>query len=590
LALTTKGLAKDENVELGNKIGRTVESERFPITMDEFWFSILPSVIVGPFDFVSVDNIYNTRTIGIIKELRTVSSIHSIRQNSNGDLTSLSGQHDSETGAMGSGRDYQVHGTRIARVAVMAHVHDKYKGQGDKGNENNSIIARMPVGINASVAFANSDEILLALGIPKMEDPVMAGLIEMTNGNKIAIPMAMSYLAGPDAAHINASGISGNLKTSYLLFLLHSLYQKLIKRDEVAIIIFNTREDDLLHLDEAQGTITDRDKELYDLLEIPPEPFTKVIYYLPRGIDGKPISTHIPSNYQIYSYELNDIYDRLDLLFSSETYDPRYNLSAIINYIYESWPLKDKDGAPITTWSDLVKFKDYPPEILTHKSTYLHFSGLLQKYTRSSMFTDKRVTSTYLGNEIEKIRAGDVFVIDIAMVPTVEEQSLVIGDVMKNIDELYSSRSNFEDIRHVYDANGQIAMSVEHSRRPKYLLIFIDEINRFLPQAYPMGRRTAVAEQIAKTLIAGRSRDTILLSAQQFKSSTDPILHENTGIHMIAKLGMSELSKSPYAMLDDITKNNIVHMNKGEIVMVQPAIRHPVKVVFPRPPFKRPSR
>jgi DNA helicase HerA-like ATPase len=287
---------------------------------------------------------------------------------------------------------------------------------------------------------------------------------------------------------------------------------------------------------------------------------------------------------------LNDIYDRLDLLLSSETYDPRYNLSAIINYIYESWPLKNKDEVAVTTWSDLLKYKDYPSEIITHKSTYLHFSGLLQKYKRSSMFPDKRETSVYLGNEIEKIRAGDVFVIDIAMIPTVEEQSLVVGDVMKNIDDLYSSRSNFEDVRHVYDADGQITRSVEQSRRPKYLLIFIDEINRFLPQAYPMGRRTSVAEQITKTLIAGKSRDTILLSAQQFKSAVDPILHDNTGIHMIAKLGMSELSKSPYAMLDDITKNNIAHMDKGEIVMIQPAIRHPVKVIFPRPPFKRSSR
>ena len=206
------------------------------------------------------------------------------------------------------------------------------------------------------------------------------------------------------------------------------------------------------------------------------------------------------------------------------------------------------------------------------------------------MFTDERETSVYLGNEIEKIRAGDVFVIDIAMIPTVEEQSLVVGDVMKNIDDLYSSRSNFEDVRHVYDADGQITRSVEQSRRPKYLLIFIDEINRFLPQAYPMGRRTSVAEQITKTLIAGKSRDTILLSAQQFKSAVDPILHDNTGIHMIAKLGMSELSKSPYSMLDDITKNNIAHMDKGEIVMIQPAIRHPVKVIFARPPFKRSSR
>ena len=586
--MTTEGLAKSENAEeLGHNIGRTVESEKFPITMDEFWFSISPNVIVGPFDFVCVDNIYNTRTIGIIKELRTVSNVHSVKQMPNGGATALSELHDSESAAFDS-RDYQVHGTRIARVAVMANIQNKNEGQYYKSN--NNIIVRMPVGINASVAFANSDEILLALGIPKMEDPVMAGIIEMTNGNKMAIPMAMSYLAGPDAAHINASGISGNLKTSYLLFLLHSLYQKLIKKNEVAIIVFNTREDDLLYIDEAQGTLTDRDKELYDLLQISPDPFSKVTYFLPRGIDGKPISVHIPSNYQTYSYELNDIYDRLDLLLSSDTYDPRYNLSAIINYIYESWPLNDKEGKTITTWSDLVKYKDYPSEIITHKSTYLHFSGLLQKYKRSSMFTDKRETSTYLGNEIERIRAGDVFVIDIAMIPTVEEQSLVIGDVMKNIDELYSSRSNFEDVRHVYDSDGQITRSVEQSRRPKYLLIFIDEINRFLPQAYPMGRRTSVAEQITKTLIAGKSRDTILLSAQQFKSSVDPILHDNTGIHMIAKLGMSELSKSPYAMLDDTTKHNIVHMDKGEIVMIQPAIRHPVKVTFPRPPFKRLGR
>jgi DNA helicase HerA-like ATPase len=481
-------------------------------------------------------------------------------------------------------KDHFNQGIRIARVALMANIQNK-NGQ-HEAKSNYDVFVRMPVGIGASVRFADRDEILLALGIPKMENPVMAGVIQMTNGNRVAIPMAMFYLAGPDAAHINASGISGNLKTSYLLFLLHSMYQKLFKKNEVAIIIFNTREDDLLYIDEIEGNITDRDNELYDLLQISPEPFKDVTYFLPRGIDGKPISVHIPSNYQTYSFELKDIHDRLDLLLSSETYDPRYNLSAIINYVYESWPLKDKNGNQVTTWSQLAKYKDFPQGILTHRSTMLHFSGLLQKFKRSSIFTDKRETSTYIGKEIGRIKSGDVFVIDIAMIPTLEEQSLVIGDVMKNIDELYSSRASFEDVHHIYDSEGQVTTSKEESRRPKYLLIFIDEINRFLPQAYPMGRRSSVAEQITKTLIAGKPRDTILLSAQQFKSAVDPILHENTGIHMIAKLGISELSKSPYEMLDDTTKRNIVHMDKGEILMIQPAIRHPVKVVFPRPPSK----
>jgi uncharacterized protein len=581
--LTAEEIANKEISMSDKTIGKIIESEKFQITMDEFWFSIGHTIILGPFDFVCVDNIHSTRTIGIVKELRTISKNHYASQRGNVDLlTNVDYDLLDNTRAK---KDHFDQGIRIARVAVMANIQNKNARRDAKSNYD--VFVRMPVGIGASVRFADRDEILMALGIPKMEDPVMAGVIQMTNGNRVAIPMAMSYLAGPDAAHINASGISGNLKTSYLLFLLHSMYQKLVKKNEVAIIIFNTHKDDLLYIDEIEEDITDRDRELYDLLQVSPKPFRGVTYFLPRGVDGNPISVHVPSNHQTYSYELKDIYDRLDLLLSSETYDPRYNLSAIINYIYESWPLMDKQNKPVTTWSDLVKYKDFPQEILTHKSTLLHFSGLLQKFKRSSIFTDKKETSTYIGKEIGRIQAGDVFVIDIAMIPTLEEQSLVVGDVMKNIDELYSSRSSFEDAHHIYASEGKVTMSKEESRKPKYLLIFIDEINRFLPQAYPMGRRSSVAEQITKTLIAGKSRDTILLSAQQFKSAVDPILHENTGIHMIAKLGMSELSKSPYEMLDETTKRNIVYMDKGETLMIQPAIRHPVKIVFPRPPFKR---
>jgi DNA helicase HerA-like ATPase len=584
--LTADEIANKEIPMSDNNIGRTIESEKFQITMDEFWFLMGPKIILGPFDFVCVDNIHNTRTIGIVKELRTISNNDYTSQKGNVDLLTTPDYGVSDNASVK--QNHLGLGIRIARVAVMANIQNKNVQSDVKSAYD--VFVRMPVGIGASVRFADRDEILLALGIPKMENPVMAGIIQMTNGNRVAIPMAMTYLAGPDAAHINASGISGNLKTSYLLFLLHSMYQKLVKENEVAIIIFNTHKDDLLYIDEIEENITDRDRGLYDLLQISPKPFKGVTYFLPRGIDGKPISVHVPSNHQTYSYELKDIYDRLDLLLSSETYDPRYNLSAIINYIYESWPLMDKHDKPVTTWSDLAKYKDFPQEILTHKSTFLHFSGLLQKFRRSSIFTDKKETSTYIGKEIGRIKAGDVFVIDIAMIPTLEEQSLVVGDVMKNIDELYSSRSSFEDVHHIYDSEGQVTTSKEESQRPKYLLIFIDEINRFLPQAYPMGRRSSVAEQITKTLIAGKSRDTILLSAQQFKSAVDPILLENTGIHMIAKLGISELSKSPYEMLDETTKRNIVYMDKGEILMIQPAIRHPIKIVFPRPPFKKVSK
>jgi hypothetical protein len=41
-------------------------------------------------------------------------------------------------------------------------------------------------------------------------------------------------------------------------------------------------------------------------------------------------------------------------------------------------------------------------------------------------------------------------------------------------------------------------------------------------------------------------------------------------------------------MLDESTKMNIVRLNKGELVMVHPAIRHPIKIGFPKATYKEP--
>ena len=90
-----------------------------------------------------------------------------------------------------------------------------------------------------------------------------------------------------------------------------------------------------------------------------------------------------------------------------------------------------------------------------------------------------------------------------------------------------------------------------------------------------------------KTVISGGSRGTVLFSAQQFKSSTDYTLHENTGMHITGKVGLSELSNRPYDIIDENTKMNIVRLNRGELIMVHSAFRHPIKITFPMPAFKK---
>ena len=101
------------------------------------------------------------------------------------------------------------------------------------------------------------------------------------------------------------------------------------------------------------------------------------------------------------------------------------------------------------------------------------------------------------------------------MLSTVEEQSFVIGDVMKSIDEMYSSN----EIIITSKGDNTIAKEVNQKKKPRYVLVFIDEINRFLPISKPTGKMKPVGEQIVKTVIAGKSRGTILFSAQQFKST-----------------------------------------------------------------------
>jgi hypothetical protein len=65
------------------------------------------------------------------------------------------------------------------------------------------------------------------------------------------------------------------------------------------------------------------------------------------------------------------------------------------------------------------------------------------------------------------------------MLSSLEEQSFVIGDVLKTVDELYAARI---DTSH----HGK-----QHIKKPKYVLIFVDEINRFLPKDRYMNKHSA---------------------------------------------------------------------------------------------------
>src|ERR671932_1566473 len=252
------------------EIGKTIASDKFPNTMDSFWFFLNEYVLINPFDFVTVENFKSTKTIGIVKELQAIEDHdnylfkHSITNPLTAKVTNIKSQQRDKT-----------EGLILAKVAVMANT--GIKSSLRKGK----ISMGMPVGIGKPVKFAAAKEVMFALGIPDMSNPIPAGIIDMTNSLQIPIFLDISYLAGPDTAHINASGISGNAKTSYLLFLLQSVYQKLKEyAEEYAIIIFNTKCGNLLHIDknEQKNFKKTSDKESFDILNLDIAPFDNVTY------------------------------------------------------------------------------------------------------------------------------------------------------------------------------------------------------------------------------------------------------------------------------------------------------------------------
>ena len=69
-------------ISTNQEIGKTIASEKFLNTMDGFWFALKPNVIINSFDFVTVDNLFDSKTIGIVKELQAVTSAeHDIYNN-----------------------------------------------------------------------------------------------------------------------------------------------------------------------------------------------------------------------------------------------------------------------------------------------------------------------------------------------------------------------------------------------------------------------------------------------------------------------------------------------------------------------------
>ncbi|GAB6135961.1 hypothetical protein [Thermococcus prieurii] len=606
-------------------IGRVSATETDPNTSDDFKFWLDPDVEISPTDIVEVRT-ETGKVFGIIDNISQYSD-------SKHHIENFVSSNFGDTGQLGNEMRLQ---TNVAHALVLKSTSNRY----------------MPVPLHAPVHFISPDSIDVALGIDeiKSEKPekiIPAGIIELSTGQKFPAHIDVEYLLGPEGAHLNITGISGlATKTSYLMFLLKVLQEKL-EDENVAFIVFNVKEKDLLHIDEPPTNLSDQDREMYSILEISSTPFRNVTYFVPYGYfsasrsqrsslgynilsdssNRRPntfeqsVSFHQKPNVKYYSYTLEALWQRFEYVFSlldlNES-DALFNLIRDVKEDIEppsysnprrpSLNIKDKQNNrtvtntfPVNTFNDLLSAiynacnsSHGQPYRGYDRRTLCRFMRYLRQYLvvrNTGIFTDNPTVKEFnLRDYVYAIRPKDVYVIDIAKLAD-HEKAVVVGDVISSIYQLFSGEITYRDISPRVKEEKMSDFGIESEEepvdepiRPSKVVIVIDELNKYAPKS---GRGSPVLGHLLEISERGRSLGIILFGAEQFASQIHPRILGNAANRIIGRTDTTELKDEAYRFLPQGIKNLIPRLEKGELILHHPLYRQPVKIKFPRPPYKQ---
>jgi hypothetical protein len=551
-------------------IGRVAATEKIPTTIDEFYFWTSKDRILSPFDVVKVNHVKDSISFGVIEEISHItdsaSYLSSFLSNDFGDVNVTPNTH------------------RIGMNYVKAKV---------VGNTKNLYT---PVIDGSQVCLADKNEIEQALGLSDVNNKIPCGYIEMyeyEEEEKVVLPVHMDskFLIGPEAAHLNISGISGLAsKTSYAMFLMKAIQEKHIKLEleddtsdeSVAFVLLNVKGRDLLAIDQANDDLTVKDEDIYKMLGIDFKPFKNVSYYYPYS-DENASSTYASKDHiedqnsrkVAHSYKYLYEHDKgsLDMLFANID-DPSQTMESICNYIESGQGKFDS----ITSWNN---FLDELSDYCTAKSTksdkeitvqsWRKFKRIVQRALTNPMFsnrTSSKTNETRLRDSITKIKKNEIQVIDIAKLDE-NMQGFVFGDV----------------IRAVYDLKlGQIE-GVKEADIPSKIIIFIDELNKYASSDVP--KNSPILRQLIDITERGRSLGIILFSAEQFRSAIHDRIKGNCSTHAYGRTNAIELSKKDYAFVPSVYKGMMTRLKQGEYIIFNPVFRSLLNVRFPKPIYKQ---
>jgi hypothetical protein len=388
------------------------------------------------------------------------------------------------------------------------------------------------------------------------------------------------FLLGPEAAHLNITGVSGlATKTSAVEFLLGSIFQTFPRhKGSVAALCFNVKGPDLCFLDQP-AALTEEDRRQYARLGLRPEPFVDAHYYAPFKADGVNLNTlrtheSLAHNTHPLVWGLREVLDYAEVVLNRDDVDAKAD--AFIDFLAERVVGREYQddmlrGKPfhVQSFADLEEFFraifDFMEVLGKGGEVWkTHHVATIRKIRNrlSNISTRSKglVTDDGAAHDLPWGAFADrsVHVVDVAGLDPLA-QDLVFARIVSKLREHLERRD----------------LGVDH------VVVFVDELNKYAPAE---GADTYVRKMLLDLSERGRYLGLVLFSAQQFRSQVQRRVVGNAGTALFGRMDMDELSTPAYGMLSPATKIKLATLPKGELMVRHPHFTQPIFVRFPRPP------
>jgi uncharacterized protein len=435
------------------------------------------------------------------------------------------------------------------------------------------------------VFLADNDDVAVALRMDGyLREGANTGIpigVYRAGGTDAPIYLDADFLIGPEAAHLNITGVSGlATKTSAIEWILSSIFTHFpSQKGSVAAVCFNVKGPDLCFLDQP-GPVDEADAALYEKCGVPVKPFENVQYFAPYKSDGFSLNTlrsndALLHNVSSLTWGLREVLQYAEVLLNKDDVDAKAD--ALIDFIRER--VVDRDfGDPmlgskrylVRSFADLEQwFRDVlsAMEGKNGESWRTHHVATIRKVrNRLSNISTRCAGLVTDDGAVSDLPFGSfqdrtVYVIDVASLEE-DAQDLIFARVVTRLREHLEKRD----------------LGVNH------VVVFVDELNKYAPNDGP---ETYVRKMLLDLAERGRYLGLVLFSAQQFRSQVHRRVVGNSGTALYGRMDADELATPGYAVLSPAVKTKLATLEKGQLMVRHPHFTQPIFVRFPRPAILR---